>query len=215
MGEALAEAEAALRVSETPVGCVFVHPSRGILGRGHNRTVASRNATRHAELEAIDRILAANSVDDLAACTLFVTVEPCIMCASALRQIGLRKVVFGAANDKFGGCGSVLSIHDDQPVPGGGGLGDAGGGGGGGGGGGTAGLQPLPAHGGVRESEAVALLRLFYATTNQGAPVPQKRTRRQQELAETAAAFLREGSSLDASAAQERIHAHHAPQPPS
>ena len=57
MGLALAEAEAALAAGEVPVGCVFVHERDGVIGRGHNRTVASCNATRHAELEAIDAIL--------------------------------------------------------------------------------------------------------------------------------------------------------------
>ena len=92
MGEALAAAEAALAALEVPVGCVFVHPRRGVLGRGHNNTVASCNATRHAELEAIDTILAGgNNAADLAECTLYVTVEPCIMCASALRQLRVQR----------------------------------------------------------------------------------------------------------------------------
>ncbi len=84
------------------------------------------------------------------------------MCASALRQLGVSRVVFGAGNDKFGGCGSVLNIHCDA-IPG---------------------LPELPARGGVREDEAVALLRRFYAHENQGAPNPQKRTRKQTELGE-------------------------------
>jgi tRNA-specific adenosine deaminase 2 len=168
MGAALAEAEAALHASEVPVGCAFVHPRLGILGRGHNNTVASCNATRHAELEAIDAMLAhGRSVAEIAESSLYVTVEPCIMCASALRQLGVRNVVFGCANDKFGGCGGVLNVHSDSP---------------------PTSLPALPARGGVREAEAIALLRLFYAQENQGAPAPQKRTRRQLELAEAAAA---------------------------
>lgn len=104
---ALAEAEAALNTGEVPVGCVFVHPRDGVIARGHNRTVVSCNATRHAELEAIDEFLV-NGGDPavLAECSLYVTVEPCVMCASALRQLRLRSVVFGCANDKFGGCGA-------------------------------------------------------------------------------------------------------------
>lgn len=74
--------------------------------------------------------------------------------------------------------GSVLSIHADE----------------------TPGLPPLPAQGGVREEEAVAMLRLFYAQENQSAPVPQKRTRRQLELAESAAAAVRAGGCASAAA---------------
>ncbi len=164
MDLALREAELALRASEVPVGCVFVHSTDGVIGRGHNNTVASCNATRHAELEAIDRILADRPASALTECTVYVTVEPCIMCASALRQLGVRGVVFGCGNDKFGGCGSVLSVNADAADP----------------------LAALPARGGVREAEAVALLRLFYSQENQGAPVPQKRTKMQLELAKQA-----------------------------
>ena len=167
MGEALREAEVALAASEVPVGCVYVHPERGVVMRGHNRTVASCNNTRHAELEAADRfLLGGGELCALAESTLYVTVEPCIMCAFGLRQLGVRRVVFGCRNDKFGGCGSVLSVHDDA-------LGDA---------------PAFSAVSGVREDEAVALMRLFYAQENVNAPEPQKRTRRQIELGAEAAA---------------------------
>lgn len=164
MGQALDQAEAALAAAEVPVGCVFVHPTQGVIGRGHNETVITCNATRHAELVAIDQMLLRDSrpPSEVAACTLFVTVEPCIMCASALRQIGVRRVVFGCGNDKFGGCGSVLSLHDRATA---------------------AAPGTMAVRRGVRAEEAVALLRRFYAQENQGAPLPQKRTRKQLELA--------------------------------
>ena len=105
---ALVEAEAALSKHEVPVGCVFIHSVHGAIGRGHNNTVASCNATRHAELEAIDQILQKGySPAVFRECTLYVTVEPCIMCASALRHIQVGHVVFGCCNDKFGGCGTA------------------------------------------------------------------------------------------------------------
>ncbi|MBO8631086.1 nucleoside deaminase, partial [Staphylococcus aureus] len=86
--------------------CVFVHPELGMIGLGHNNTVASCNGTRHAELEAIDQMIEQGySVSTMAECTLYVTVEPCIMCACALRHVGLKQVVFGCGNEKFGGCG--------------------------------------------------------------------------------------------------------------
>ena len=80
----------------------------------------SAQASRHAELEAIDLILEDASLTPpssttrypLANTTLYVTVEPCIMCASALRQLGIRQVFYGCENDKFGGCGSVLGVNE-------------------------------------------------------------------------------------------------------
>lgn len=84
-------------------------------------------ATRHAELEAIDHILSLyppktgnfplrphdcpEGDNPFAETTLYVTIEPCIMCASALRQVGIKRVVFGAGNERFGGNGSVLPVH--------------------------------------------------------------------------------------------------------
>lgn len=86
-------------------------------------------ATRHAELEAIDYILSifppssssfataphsqAPGENPFADTTLYVTVEPCIMCGSALRQVGIGRVVFGAGNERFGGNGSVLAVHSE------------------------------------------------------------------------------------------------------
>jgi len=79
-------------------------------------------ATRQAELEAIDAILAdpaltppsllASGAYPLADTTLYVTVEPCIMCAAALRQMGIKRVFYGCANERFGGCGSVLGVNE-------------------------------------------------------------------------------------------------------
>jgi tRNA(Arg) A34 adenosine deaminase TadA len=85
MQEAFLEAEAALERSEVPVGCIFVHISHtgeeSIIGRGGNLTNATKNATAHAELVAIDEILKSQPVDIFRHCELYVTVEPCIMCA--------------------------------------------------------------------------------------------------------------------------------------
>ena len=74
---------------------------------------------RHAELEAIDSILSDKLLTPnttqypLSTTTLYVTVEPCIMCASALRQMGIKQVFYGCANDRFGGCGSVLGVNKE------------------------------------------------------------------------------------------------------
>merc|ERR1712110_978432 len=174
MDEALLEGEKALSAHEVPVGCVFVHPRLGIIGRGHNNTVASCNATRHAELEAIDKVLVEHPPVVLTESTLYVTVEPCIMCASAVRQLGVHRVVFGCRNDKFGGCGSVLSIHSDEQE-----------------------LHPaLTIVNGVRELEAVMLLRRFSAPENENAPEPQRRTRKQLELGAAAATAAHSDNAL-------------------
>jgi tRNA-specific adenosine deaminase 2 len=81
----------------------------------------NHQATRHAELEAIDTLLAAHGGDAAAAgfacCELYVTCEPCIMCAAALSLLKLRRVVYGCANDRFGGCGSVLDVHAQGVAP--------------------------------------------------------------------------------------------------
>ena len=183
MRAALAEAESALRAREVPVGCVFVHPTLGVVGRGHNNTVASCNATRHAEFEAIDTVYrehgGAGASRVLAECSLYVTVEPCIMCASALRQVGIRRVVYGCGNDKFGGCGSVIPVHAEalESTP------------------------PLEARGGVLVDEAITLLRLFYSQENEGAPNPQKRTKNQVAFGEQEVARRAEAHEPNAVAA--------------
>ncbi|KAH7312080.1 cytidine deaminase-like protein [Rhexocercosporidium sp. MPI-PUGE-AT-0058] len=123
MMEALAMAELALQTSETPVGCVFVH-NGVIIGRGMNATNRTYNGTRHAEFIGINEILTTPcgsenggkmyGPDILKECDLYVTVEPCIMCASLLRQFGIKRVFYGASNEKFGGTGGVLNIQKEN-----------------------------------------------------------------------------------------------------
>ena len=116
MNEALRVANEALEVKEVPVGVVIVHEDREIIGRGHNKTNILKNPLRHAELEAFDEVKqwcltrGLNESDVYKASTLYVTCEPCIMCASAIRLKNLAHVVYGCDNERFGGCGSVLSI---------------------------------------------------------------------------------------------------------
>ncbi|XP_052223107.1 tRNA-specific adenosine deaminase 2-like [Dreissena polymorpha] len=112
-------AEDALRNKEVPVGCIIVYNNQ-LLATGRNEVNETKNATRHAEIVAIDQVfLWCNSQnrdpnDVLRASTLYVTVEPCIMCTGALRTVGLGRVVYGCSNDRFGGCGSVLDVHSDD-----------------------------------------------------------------------------------------------------
>lgn len=105
-----------------PVGVVFVRrsPDSGsppqVLARAHNATNATKNGTRHAELVAIDDVLLAQRLPAavLSECDVYVTCEPCIMCAGALALVRVRRVVFGCRNDRFGGCGSILSVHQAE-----------------------------------------------------------------------------------------------------
>lgn len=155
-------AEEALAAGEVPVGCVFVRDG-AIIAKARNRTNELRNATRHAELEAIDSILSdrsltpATSQYPLADTTLYVTVEPCIMCASALRQMRIKEVYYGCGNDRFGGCGSVLGVNEmlDHPSH-----------------------PAYRATGGYLREEAILILRRFYITENTNAPVPKSKANR-------------------------------------
>ena len=91
-----------------------------IIGTGRNEVNETKNATRHAELVAFDQVKlwcekrCLCFKDVLRECCLYVTVEPCIMCSAALRYLGVPKVVFGCANERFGGCGSILNVHTDE-----------------------------------------------------------------------------------------------------
>lgn len=142
------QGEKALPRGEVPVGAVFVFNGE-IIARSANRVnelfdvrlpfalelcleysadkrqrrvcvcVLHSQATKHAEVVAIEAIAATYGADALrvlAATTLYVTCEPCIMCAGALAHVRIQKVYFGCHNDRFGGCGSVLNLHDKMCV---------------------------------------------------------------------------------------------------
>ncbi|XP_065191643.1 tRNA-specific adenosine deaminase 2-like [Sycon ciliatum] len=116
MGHAMQLARTALDNGEVPVGCILVYKDQ-VLGSGGNVTNETKNATRHAELIAIDQVYAwcgqhgQCAVEVFKQCCLYVTVEPCIMCATALRLVGVWRVVYGCRNERFGGCGSVLDVN--------------------------------------------------------------------------------------------------------
>lgn len=156
-GKAFQLAQEALDDGEVPVGCVLVYNNK-IIGQGRNRTNELKNATRHAELEAIDQAIEwlksnvsqiklelndksdnklnkDNNINDncklvndmnkqlnleidlkliWSLIDLYVTVEPCIMCARILRSLNIRTVYYGCSNERFGGCGSVLNIHETE-----------------------------------------------------------------------------------------------------
>ena len=111
MGEALKLAREAAQRGEVPVGCVIVKDGE-IVGRGSNRREADKSALAHAELEAIREACARLGGWRLWQCTLYVTLEPCAMCAGAIINARIPRVVYAAGDEKFGACRSVCSLFD-------------------------------------------------------------------------------------------------------
>lgn len=162
--------------NEVPVGCVFVHNNE-VIGRGMNDTNRSLcvsrplgpadlmfwltppEGTRHAEFIAIESILLKYPPSIFRETDLYVTVEPCIMCASALRQLQIRRVFFGCMNERFGGTGGVLKVHEDMSLE-----------------------PPYKVYGGINHDEAIMLLRRFYIQENGKAPQPITKKQRKLKL---------------------------------
>lgn len=139
MRAALREAEEAARRDEVPVGAVVVHGGR-IVGRGYNQREMLKDPTAHAEMIAITQAAAALEGWRLEGTTLYVTLEPCLMCAGAIVNARIPRVVFGAPDPKAGACGSLYQV----------------------------GLDPRLNHrfevvGGVLGAESAALLQEFFA----------------------------------------------------
>ena len=109
MRQALNEAMDAAEEGEVPVGAVVVYENR-IIGRGHNRTVATHDPSAHAEILALGAAGAAVGDWRLTGVDIYVSLEPCAMCAGAIQLGRLRRAVFGPRDPKFGGCGSVLDV---------------------------------------------------------------------------------------------------------
>jgi tRNA(adenine34) deaminase len=109
MRAALREARASLARDEVPVGCVIVHDGL-VIGRGHNQVESLQDATAHAEILAIGAASNALGSWRLNECTLYVTLEPCSMCAGAIVLARLGRLVYGTADPKAGACGSVLDV---------------------------------------------------------------------------------------------------------
>lgn len=111
MREAIKQAKKAYALGEVPIGCVIVHEGK-IIGRGYNRRNTDKNTLSHAEITAIKK--ASKVIGDwrLEECTLYVTLEPCQMCAGAIVQARIPKVVMACMNPKAGCAGSILNILD-------------------------------------------------------------------------------------------------------
>ncbi|XP_076011155.1 tRNA-specific adenosine deaminase 2 [Genypterus blacodes] len=159
MTNAFDMAQDALKNGEVPVGCLMVYNNE-VVGKGRNEVNETKNATRHAEMVAVDQLLEwcrHGNLDARRVCeqtALYVTVEPCIMCAAALRLINIPVVVYGCRNERFGGCGSVMDVASDTlPHTG----------------------TPFKCVAGHRAEEAVEMLKNFYKQENPNAPKPKTR----------------------------------------
>lgn len=115
INEAIKEAQIAYEKNEVPVGCVIVVDNE-IIARSHNQRESSKNALAHAEILAINeacRKLGRWILDDA---TIYVTLEPCLMCAGAIIQARMKRVVYGASEPKFGALGSLINLNEIEGI---------------------------------------------------------------------------------------------------
>lgn len=115
MKQALDQAQTAFEQDEVPIGAVAVFKNQ-IIGRGYNRTEKLQDPTAHAEIIAITAAANALGTWRLNNVIVYTTVEPCVMCAGALVLARVKKIVFGARDEKFGGCGSVLNVINEKKL---------------------------------------------------------------------------------------------------
>ena len=115
MSEALKEAVKAFEADDVPVGAVIVHKGR-IIGRAHNQIKLLKDPTAHAEIIAITQAAAYFNNERLPDTTMYVTIEPCAMCAGAMVLGRIKRLVYGAPDPKTGACGSVLNITDNNKL---------------------------------------------------------------------------------------------------
>lgn len=124
MKAALCLAQEAAKNGEVPVGCVIVNEDGVIIGKGRNRREENRLATAHAEIEAINQACLAIGNWRLSNCSMYVTLEPCPMCAGAIINSRIKKLFYGAKDSFTGSCGSVINLfmerygHEPQIVGG-------------------------------------------------------------------------------------------------
>ena len=113
MKEAICQARKAQALNEVPIGCVIVCDGR-IVARGYNRRNTDKNTTSHAEINAIRRASRVLGDWRLEGCTIYITLEPCQMCAGAIVQARIDRAVIGCMNAKAGCAGSILNILEDE-----------------------------------------------------------------------------------------------------
>ncbi|HLK81988.1 MAG TPA: nucleoside deaminase [Xanthobacteraceae bacterium] len=139
MDLALAEARAAAAEGEAPIGCVVVRDG-AVIARGHNRTLADHDPTAHAEMLAVRNAAAALGTERLTQCDIYVTLEPCAMCAGALSFARIRRLYYGAADPKGGAVDNGVRFFSSPSCH-----------------------HRPEVYGGICETEAAALLRDFFA----------------------------------------------------
>ncbi|MBE5921166.1 MAG: nucleoside deaminase [Lachnospiraceae bacterium] len=109
MREAIRQAKKAYKIGEVPIGCVIVYEDK-IIGRGYNRRITDKNSLSHAELNAIKKASKALGDWRLDDCEMYITLEPCQMCAGAIVQARIKKVYMACMNPKAGCAGSILNL---------------------------------------------------------------------------------------------------------
>ena len=115
MSEALKEASKAFEKDEVPVGAAIVHQGR-IIARAHNQIVMLKDPTAHAEMIAITQAAAHLKSERLLDCSVYVTIEPCSMCAGALVLARVKRIIYGAKDPKTGACGSITNIANNKKL---------------------------------------------------------------------------------------------------
>jgi len=138
MKNALKEAEKAFDGKEVPVGCIVVFENR-IIAKAHNQVEMLHDATAHAEMIALTSAFEALNTKQLTGCSMYVTLEPCSMCAGALVLSRLENLYFGAFDNKTGACGSVLNITNNKHLN-----------------------HKINVYGGILDAECSSLLKAFF-----------------------------------------------------
>jgi tRNA(adenine34) deaminase len=144
---ALELAAQGLGKGEVPVGAVIVHESGVIIGRGYNQPISLRDPSAHAEILAMRDAAQHSGNYRLSGCSLYVTLEPCAMCAGAIMHARLKRVVYGAADPKTGTCGSVIDLFAVTRLN-----------------------HHTTVSGGVLAADAASLLQAFFRNRRAGAP---------------------------------------------
>ena len=116
MCQALAEAKKAFDKEEIPIGCVIVYDNK-IIAKAHNTKQESNNSINHAEMLAINKAMEYLNSKYLYDCTMYLTIEPCAMCAGAMLNCRLEKLVYGAKEPRYGCGGSVYNLFEDKNLP--------------------------------------------------------------------------------------------------
>lgn len=142
---ALVQAQQAYACGEVPVGAVVVKDQQ-VIGVGFNRPIAGHDPTAHAEVMALRAAAEALGNYRLPGCTLYVTLEPCLMCSGAMMHARIERIVFGANDFKTGACGSVVNVFEEQRLN-----------------------HHAEVTGGVLAEECVQLLKQFFAERRQQA----------------------------------------------